>query len=614
MLNESFLTLYNEELRYLREDGQRFAHMHPQVAQHLGLHADGVLDPFVERLLEGTAFLSSRIQQRLNNEHPEFALQMLGRLAPLWYTPLPSIATIALIPDLTSPQWHSHVVLPKGSRVTLSDSSLNNRRANFSTGRNLNIQPLIIENAECASTPPAYLPQTVAQQLQAGQAHIRLRFTTQGVASLSELDFSPMNLTLAAGTIHANQLLTTLLNNTLRIVLWASTEGEPLVKVLTKEHLCQGGLSEQEALLPVGISELPGSRLLREYFAAPSRFFDLELQGINDFLQQGEGIHSFEILFVLDQRPLHLIGRVGRDDFRLFATPIINLFKRRCSPVLINGEHTEYPVVVDPLNPALYEIHHVTAVNGLLTEGGSVPFSSLHGHARFDDDDKVAGYSIRRRREFTDKHRAKNSPLPHDSLFIAISPGASGVDIDHVKSLSIEAMVCERHLVPSQLQQPEFQLEIALPVGQIEMLRQPSKPQGVPDMAQAWQALQLIANNPLRYALPEITDCSPLLKDWLSLFCQPEEVNQYKRITSLIHASMAHKFERHAVAGPIAWSRGVEATLNFSSSHHSDKGAFLFARILHHALSEYCELGQTLRMQMQLDGETFAEWGPVRYD
>jgi len=133
-------------------------------------------------------------------------------------------------------------------------------------------------------------------------------------------------------------------------------------------------------------------------------------------------------------------------------------------------------------------------------------------------------------------------------------------------------------------------------------------------MAQAWQALQLIANNPLRYALPEITDCSPLLKDWLSLFCQPEEVNQYKRITSLIHASMAHKFERHAVAGPIAWSRGVEATLNFSSSHHSDKGAFLFARILHHALSEYCELGQTLRMQMQLDGETFAEWGPVRYD
>lgn len=614
MLNESFLALYNEELRYLREDGQRFAHMHPQVAQHLGLHADGVLDPFVERLLEGTAFLSSRIQQRLNNEHPEFALQMLGRMAPLWYTPLPSIATIAMTPDLTSPQWHSHVALPKGSRVTLSDSSLNNRLANFSTGRTLNIQPLTIESAECAGTPPAYLPQSVASLLQAGQAHLRLRLTTQGVASLSDLDFSPMHLTLAGGVIHSNQLLTILLNNTVHIVLWASTDGKPLIKVLTKEHLRQGGLNEQETLLPVAISELPGSRLLREYFAAPSRFFDLELHGINDFLQQGEGVHTFEILFVLDQRPLHLIDQVTNADFRLFATPIINLFKRRCSPVLINGEHTEYPVIVDPLNPRLYEIHHIVGVNGLLTEGGSMPFSSLHGHARFDDDDKIAGYSIRRRREFTDKRHQKSSSLPHDSVFISLSPGTSGIDIDHVKSLSVEAMVCERHLIPSQLQQPEFQLEMALPVGQIEMLRHPSKPQGVPNIAQAWQVLQLIANNPLRYALPEVADCSPLLKDWLSLFCQPEEASQHKRITSLNHAAIAHNFERYTVPGPIAWGRGVEATLDFSSSHHSDKGAFLFARILHHALSEYCELGQTLRMHLQVDGETFAKWGPVSYD
>ncbi len=613
MPNESFLALYNEELRYLREDGQRFAHMHPQVAQHLGLHADGVLDPFVERLLEGTAFLSSRIQQRLNNEHPEFALQMLGRLAPLWYTPLPSIATIAMVPDLTSPQWHSRVVLPKGSRVTLSDSSLNNRLANFSTGRTLKIQPLVIENAECASTPPAYLPLSVASQLQAGQAHLRLRLTTQGVASLSELDFAPMNLTLAGGIIQSNQLITTLLNNTLHIVLWANTDGKPLVKVLTKEHLRQGGLDEQEALLPVAISEMPGNRLLREYFAAPSRFFDLELHGLNDFLQQGDGIHTFEVLFVLDQRPLHLIDRVTGNDFRLFATSIINLFKRRCSPVLINGEHTEYPVIVDPLNPRLYEVHHVIGVNGLLSEGGSVQFSSLHGHARFDDDDKVAGYSIRRRRDFTDKNHQKNSPLPHDSLFIALSPGTSGIDIDHVKSLSIEAMVCERHLIPSQLQHPEFKLEIALPVGQIEMLRHPAKPQGVPNIDQAWRALQLIANNPLRYALPDVTDCSPLLKDWLSIFCQHEEASQHKRITSLTHASVAHNFERHTAPGPIAWSRGVEATLDFNSSHHSDKGAFLFARILHHALSEYCELGQTLRLHMQVDGETFAKWGPVNY-
>lgn len=613
MLSERFLSLYNEELRYLREDGQRFAQMHPQVAQHLGLHADGVLDPFVERLLEGTAFLSSRIQERLNNEHPEFALQMLGRLAPLWYTPLPSIATIAMTPDLTSPQWHAQVSLPKGSRVTLNDNSLNNRRANFVTGRDLKIQPVTIELASCSNTPPAHLPHLVAHQLRDGQSHMALRLSTQGVASLSELDLAPLNLTLAGDIVHSNQVMTTLLNNTLRIVVWAKNEDRPLIKVLDKEQLRQGGLNDDEALLPTNISELPGSRLLREYFAAPSRFFSLELHGLNDFLKQGDRVHSFEILFVLNQRPLHLIDRVNPQDFRLFATPIINLYKRRCSPVLINNEHIEYPIIVDQLNPRLYEIHHVLGVNGLLIDGGNIPFSPLYGHGRFDDDDNVGGYSIRRRREFRESANHRTSPMPHDSLFISLSPGNTGFDIDRVKSLSIEAMVCERHLIPNQLQHAQFQLDIALPIGPIEMLRSPSRPQGVPDLAQAWRALQLIANNPLRYALPEVRDCSALLKDWLSLFCQTSEISQHKRITSLSHASISHNFERYTTSGPIAWGRGVEATVDLNSHHHSDKGAFLFARIMHHALSEYCELGQTLRMHLKVDGETMARWGAISH-
>lgn len=613
MLSERFLTLYNEELRYLREDGQRFAHMHPQVAQHLGLQADGVLDPFVERLLEGTAFLSSRIQERLNNEHPEFALQMLGRLAPLWYTPLPSIATIAMTPDLTSPQWHSHIVLPKGSRVTLNDSSLNHRRAHFSTGRSLKIQPLTIEQAHCGNTPPTHLPHAVASQLCDGQAHLAIRLSTQGVAPLSELDLAPLNLTLAGDVVHSNQVMTTLLNNTLRIVVWAKTEDRPLVAVLSKEQLRQGGLTDDEALLPTHISELPGSRLLREYFAAPSRFFSLELHGLNDFLRQGERIHAFDILFVLDQRPLQLVDRVSPQDFRLFATPVINLYKRRCSPVLINNEHTEYPVIVDQLNPRLYEIHHVLSVNGLLADGGSRPFSPLYGHGGFDDDDNLGGYSLRRRREFREMSSQKTSPLPHDSLFISLSPGSTGFDLDRVKSLSIAAMVCERHWVPNQLQHPQCQLDIALPVGPIEIVRSPSQPQGVPDLVQAWQALQLIANNPLRYALPEVKECSSLLKDWLSLFCQAGEVNQHKRITSLAHASFRHNFERYTLPGPMAWARGVEATVDLTSHHHSDKGILLFARIMHHALSEYCELGQTLRMRVKVDGELFAQWGPIHH-
>lgn len=67
MFSERFLQLYNDELRYFREAGRQFASSHPQVAQHLGMHIDGVLDPFVERLLEALLSLhphSGKAEQR----------------------------------------------------------------------------------------------------------------------------------------------------------------------------------------------------------------------------------------------------------------------------------------------------------------------------------------------------------------------------------------------------------------------------------------------------------------------------------------------------------------------------------------------------------------------
>ncbi|QXO66247.1 type VI secretion system baseplate subunit TssF [Morganella morganii] len=612
MLSDRFLTLYNEELRFLREEGLLFAKANPQVAQHLGMMPDGVLDPFVERLLEGTAFLSARVHERLNNEQPEVAIQMINRLAPYWFTPLPSIATVAVEPDLTSPQWHSDVTLPRGSKLTLHDTAPGHRNATFTTGRDLNIQPLVIAHAECATTPSAQLPQSVLQCMQDGRAHISLTMNTQGVVSLSELNFSPMTLTFAGDIVHANQLLTAIQSDTLRVILWCRQDNKaPQMHLLEPGNIRQAGLQAEDALLPAVSGELPGSRLLREYFAAPSRFFSIELHGLMPFLQAGDKCTEFNMIFVLNKTPVKLTGNVSRDDFRLFSTPVINLSRRRCSPVLVNGEHTEYPVIVDKLNPGLYEIHHLLQVDGLLADKGYVPFSPLHGYARFDEPPVSAGYSLRRVRRVTEDKYDSAPAMPKDSLFISLSAGPDNFSPDSVRSLSIEALVCDRHLDPSRLQQPVFRPDTALPVGPVEILRTPSRPQGVPCSTQAWKVLQLLSVNPLRYALPDFPDNSQLLREWLSLFCPPDDSRQQRRIDSLRHAVIAHRFECNPLPGPLAWSRGAEITIDLRGNHHSDRGAWLFARILHHALAEYCELGQTLRMQLNVDSEPLAQWEPI---
>jgi len=56
-MDARFLDYYNRELAYLRELGGEFAAAFPRVAGRLGMQGETVADPYVERLLEGFAFL-----------------------------------------------------------------------------------------------------------------------------------------------------------------------------------------------------------------------------------------------------------------------------------------------------------------------------------------------------------------------------------------------------------------------------------------------------------------------------------------------------------------------------------------------------------------------------
>jgi type VI secretion system protein ImpG len=62
-MDERLLDLYNIELRHLRETAAEFGRDFPKIAGRLSLDLEAkeaCQDPYVERLLEGFAFLSAR--------------------------------------------------------------------------------------------------------------------------------------------------------------------------------------------------------------------------------------------------------------------------------------------------------------------------------------------------------------------------------------------------------------------------------------------------------------------------------------------------------------------------------------------------------------------------
>ena len=91
----SFNHYYQSELTALRQLGRRFAERSPALAPFLG---EAGRDPDVERLLEGFAFLTGRLRQKLDDELPELSHSLMHLLWPNYMRPLPALSILQFDP------------------------------------------------------------------------------------------------------------------------------------------------------------------------------------------------------------------------------------------------------------------------------------------------------------------------------------------------------------------------------------------------------------------------------------------------------------------------------------------------------------------------------------
>src|SRR5574337_1143228 len=99
-MDPRLLRYYNRELQHVREMGGEFAREYPKIAGRLGLEGFECADPYVERLLEGFAFLAARVQLKLDAQYPVFTQHLLEMIYPHYLAPVPSMAVVQMQPDL----------------------------------------------------------------------------------------------------------------------------------------------------------------------------------------------------------------------------------------------------------------------------------------------------------------------------------------------------------------------------------------------------------------------------------------------------------------------------------------------------------------------------------
>src|SRR5258705_11800553 len=119
-MDERLLDLYNTELRHLRETAAEFGRDFPKIAGRLSLDLDAkdiCPDPYVERLLEGFAFLAARVHLKLDAEFPRFTQTLLETVYPHYLSPVPSMGIVHFEPDPRDPGPEEGFLLERGTAL-----------------------------------------------------------------------------------------------------------------------------------------------------------------------------------------------------------------------------------------------------------------------------------------------------------------------------------------------------------------------------------------------------------------------------------------------------------------------------------------------------------------
>ena len=146
-MDATTLRYYDDELRHLRDVAWEFAQEHEKIGSRLALDRNGCGDPYVERLMEGFAFLAARIQRKLDDEFPSFTSHLLEMVYPDYLAPTPSMMVVALEPDPRAGNLADGYRVDRDTRLMSRLGASEETRCTFLTKHPVELWPIRLADA-----------------------------------------------------------------------------------------------------------------------------------------------------------------------------------------------------------------------------------------------------------------------------------------------------------------------------------------------------------------------------------------------------------------------------------------------------------------------------------
>ncbi|HSW08717.1 type VI secretion system baseplate subunit TssF [Aquabacterium sp.] len=612
-MDPRLVRLYQDELTHLREVGSEFAVEFPKIASRLGMEGMEVADPYVERLLEGFAFLAARVQLKLEAEQPKLIAHMLESIYPNFLAPVPSMMIARLGADPTDPNLAKGHTVARGSALQAQQARGQDTLCEFRTAMDVTLWPIELVSVQYFAHAPdlglARLPQ--AKPMKGG---LRIKLRAGGGLRFNQLQLDKLCLHISAPDDVAYRLhelvLGTALGSLVAVPGAAGATDMPR-QWRDSPSIRPVGFAADEALLPESLRAFSGHRLLQEVSAMPQRLLFFDITDLAPRLAQVAG-DQVELVLLFSRGDPALETLVDGGSLALFCTPAINLFPKRLDRVPLGPGAWEYHLVPDRTRPMDLEVHSVETVighgSGRDAQREFKPLYTTHHQAPAEGH----GYFTLRReaRLLSDRQRAQGprSSYIGEEVFMSLVDAHHGAYRDTLRQLSVTAWVTNRDL-PALLPQAgaagasSWKLDTPGPVSSVECVRGPTRPvsrRASGDIG--WQLVSQLTQNHLSLAgTPAQTAAA--LRDTLRLYGPPGDLTWSHQVDGLLTLRTQPIVRRLPFKGPLSFGSGIDMVLEANELSFQGASAFLMACVLerffarHAAINSFTQL--TLRSQQR---------------
>ncbi|WP_225030165.1 type VI secretion system baseplate subunit TssF [Xinfangfangia pollutisoli] len=607
-MDRAFLGYYEAELAHIRELALEFAGLHPTVARNLSLDSVPCPDPYVERLLEGVAYLAARTRLKLDAESQRHVRGVLDALYPDLAGPAPAMSTVVLHPGPQVQTMADGHVVRRGTRLVAALREGISTRATYTTAQDVTLWPIALASVDYLQDRGALTAAGVPEaKMKGAEAGLRLTFRRQGAGTISDLSLDRLDLDFSHGA-RSGAIFDALFAAPLPAL---ARHAEPAAPFHAAPMPGLLGLRDDEALLPRLRPSFEGYRLLREYFLMPDRFHALRLTGLQPAVRAA-GLRGLEVILPLG-RPAPGIAEVSAKDFRLFAVPIVNLFEKECNIVEMDPRTTAHVVHADRTRPLDFEIHRLLRVSDAETDGPQSELHPLYAPASRLGSGMVYTVERRPRRPGGDELRRGQTRTSYtgDDLFLSVARPAEVQQNRPLRRLDIRALVSNRDL-PIFDDTPRLALETGDPVARVDLLAALRRPRAslaasLPQVGREGEAAmddltwRLVAQLSLNHlSLAEESRGAEPLRALLELYADRGDPALARHIRALNRVTSRPVIERLDLPGPLCLGKGIEITLHLDEAPLSGASVLLLSALLSRLFARHASINSFVRTKTRL--------------